>query len=79
MNLAYFDLPMPLHEHLAPIQPQPQVWIGMGEDKRVRPVPSRQWSASELKDGHKKLLNVKAEGLPEEALLQQIKDRSVRV
>ena len=29
--------------------------------KRTRTVPSKQWSNSELKDGHKELLKVKTE------------------
>ena len=46
-----------------------------GKDEKVPvPVQSRQFSCSELKEGHKVLLAVKSENLSEEALQKQIQD-----
>lgn len=39
------------------------------------PVGSRQWSCSELKEGHKTLLEVKKESEGEEALKLKIKEQ----
>ena len=44
-----------------------------GKDGKV-PVQSRQFSCSELKEGHQVLLAVKSENLSEEALQKQIQD-----
>ena len=49
-------------------------WVGMAP----RTVPSKTWSSSELKDGQKKLMEVKSERLSEAELREQIKDLSLK-
>ena len=44
------------------------------KSEKVKPVPSKQWSASELTDGHTKLLAVKNESLSHDELQKQIQD-----
>jgi len=43
--------------------------------KRERPVPSKKWSCSELKDGQKNLLKVKNE--KEDDLESKIKEQNI--
>ena len=44
------------------------------KEKPKRDVPSRQWSCSELKDGHKQLMNVKMEAVSKDQLAKEIKE-----
>lgn len=46
--------------------------MGRVKQDSTRPVPSKQWSASELCDGHEKLMAVKKESLTPEELKKQI-------
>lgn len=46
--------------------------MGRGKSDSKRPVPSKQWSASELTDGHEKLLAIKQESLSPEEIKKQI-------
>ena len=50
-------------------------WVQWVMAPKAQPVPSRQWSCSELKAGHSKLMSIKQE--PEEDLEMKIKERSM--
>ena len=43
-------------------------------EKAKRTVPSKQWSCSELKDGHQQLLSVKTESVSKDQLALEIQE-----
>lgn len=43
-------------------------------EKKIRPVPSKQWSCSELKDGEQNLLAIKQEPYTKTELEDEIKE-----
>ena len=48
--------------------------VRMPKEKQLRPVPSRQWSCSEMVDGHRKLVAAKEERESDDELNQRIQD-----
>jgi len=49
----------------------------MAPKQKVSQVPSKQWSCSELTEGHNKLLQVKKESEGEEALKKKIEEPDI--
>lgn len=57
-----------------------RLWVGMAPKKKEKtPVQSKQFSCSELKEGHRELIKVKREAVTPEELQKQIQDPSIDI